>query len=67
MQDVIVVIGWLFFLLGGGAFTLAGVVILFLGNAFSGRFSAECLIPFVIGGLLLWGAYESNPFVVALK
>ena len=67
MQSVIIVIGWLFFLVGGIAFTGGGLLLLLVGGQFNGRFNVECLIPVVIGGLLLWGAFESNPFVVALK
>lgn len=67
MQDVIVVVGWLLFFVGGIAFTGGGFILLVVSGRFNGRFNGECLIPVVIGGLLLWGAYESNPFVMAMK
>lgn len=67
MMHVIMVLGWLVLLIPGIAFTVGGVLIVLVGPSFNGRFNAECLPFLVIGALLLWGAYEANPFLVSMK
>jgi hypothetical protein len=61
------ILGWLVLLIPGVAFTAGGLLLVLVGPSFNGKFNAEALIPLIIGGLLLWGAYETNPFLVSMK
>lgn len=67
MMHVIMVLGWLVLLIPGIALASCGGLILLVGPSFNGRFNAECIPFIIIGGLLLWGAYEANPFMVTMK
>lgn len=60
------VLGWLIVTLAGLFFGFGGIVLLFVGNAFSGRFCFEALIPVGIGAALLYASYSSIPFTVSL-
>lgn len=61
------VIGWLIITLAGAFFGVGGAALFFLGNAFSGRFCFEALIPICISAALFYASYANVPFkVVAL-
>lgn len=60
------VIGWLIVTLAGLFFGVGGIVLMFLGNAFSGRLCFEALIPTCIGAALLYASYSYFPFTVSL-
>lgn len=61
------ILGWLVITLAGVFFGVGGFLLMFLGNAFSGRFCFEALIPVAIGAALLYASYASVPFkVIAL-
>ena len=60
------VLGWLLVTFVGAFFCIGGVVLLFVGNAFSGRFCFEALIPMAIGAALVYASYASVPFTVSL-
>lgn len=57
-------IGWLIVTLGGAFFGFGGLILLFIGNQFSGRFCFEALIPLAIGAALLYASYSNVPFKV---
>lgn len=67
MEHAATIFGWLMLVVLGVGFGASGLILFVVSQAFSGRPSFECLIPTVIGGLALWMAYESNPFMVTLK
>lgn len=61
------ILGWLLVTLGGAFFGFGGVVLLFVGSQFSGRFCFEAFIPMTIGAVLLYASYTNVPFkVIAL-
>lgn len=60
------VIGWLIITFAGAFFCIGGLVLLFIGNAFSGRFCFEALIPMGIGAALVYASYTHMPFTVSL-
>lgn len=67
MNNVVMVLGWLVLLIPGVLFSGAGLLLFLMGPSFNGKFNVECLFPVAIGCLLLWGAYEANPFTVTMK
>ena len=60
------VIGWLIVTGFSAFFGIGGILLFFVGNAFSGRLCYEALIPVAIGAALLYASYTHFPFVLSL-